>query len=674
MFFAFATRWLLIGLVPLVVASSCSSDSSDPNPDAFSGSGAVRAGNTAGASDTGGGAAGGTGTENDHGGTGTDGVRAGDAGLWEPDSAARGDAGNAAGHGPGGDRLGTAGLGATEGHSLAAAAGVGDAPSRATDAGGVGADAGHVGAEEAGSPGAAAASSSAGDGSGGSSTGGVTSGAAAGSSAPGAAGQGGAGNTAGSPPSFAGGGASGAVAGGGASGAAGQGGAGNAAGSPASFTEPFLDDLSVTGVRVPLGAQFDQNRLRYSIIAQDPAQELVVTPSAAPGLTLAVAGIATLSGESVALGDVAPGSDIDIDVSNSIGTTRTYTLVYLPSDFPDIAVTVRTAAASSDPIYLAIRGPSPQYLAKLDNDGVPLFYRAVPLNNFDFKKHPQGELSYCQDAGAGGYVHIVLDSSYTEVARVTTVGLVNTDLHEFHILPNGNYIVLAYEKTTRDMTAYGGGTNDTVADGILQELSPERAVLFEWNSWDHSLYQDTLTPDKQEYAHINSVFVESDGNWLISVRRLSQVLEIDRTTGDVLWRLGGKSNQFTFVNDPFGGLCGPHTVSRLANGHILLFDNGQFCWPEMPERGDLTRIVEYAVDEDAMTAELVWSYQDDGLYTSSQGSAQRLDNGNTLIGWGLTGTGVMVSEVDPEGTVVFRLEAQSEGGAPWSYRAWRFAD
>jgi hypothetical protein len=243
------------------------------------------------------------------------------------------------------------------------------------------------------------------------------------------------------------------------------------------------------------------------------------------------------------------------------------------------------------------------------------------------------------------------------------------------IQPNGNYIVLAYEPVVRDLTEFGRGSAEIVLDGIWQELSPDHEVLFEWNSWDHMVFGETVygSKDQRDYSHMNSVFVDDDGNWIVSSRGMAQVLKIDRESGDVIWKLGGAQNDFTFVNDPYEGLCGQHTASILDNGHLLVFDNGQYCYPPMPERGKHTRIVEYAIDEDAMTAELVWSYSREGTYCESQGSAQRLANGNTLIGWGL-GPNLIASEVTPDKDIVFELQAANRSGKTTSYRAWRFAE
>jgi hypothetical protein len=83
--------------------------------------------------------------------------------------------------------------------------------------------------------------------------------------------------------------------------------------------------------------------------------------------------------------------------------------------------------------------------------------------------------------------------------------------------------------------------------------------------------------------------------------------------------------------------------------------------------------VEYEVDELLKTAKLVWSYRRPSTVSAAQGSAQRLSNGNTFIGWG-SNTNVLATEVDPSGVPVFEVQATSNRGGFVSYRARRFAD
>ena len=82
-------------------------------------------------------------------------------------------------------------------------------------------------------------------------------------------------------------------------------------------------------------------------------------------------------------------------------------------------------------------------------------------------------------------------------------------------------------------------------------------------------------------------------------------------------------------------------------------------------------MVEYAINEDLKTAELVWSYTKEGNYTRSGGSAWRLENGNTLIGWA-RGPEDLLTEVNAEGEIVLEMRATLEGHPLGTYRAFRF--
>lgn len=460
----------------------------------------------------------------------------------------------------------------------------------------------------------------------------------------------------------------------GASGADSDAGESGAGGDTQVWIEPILTDLVVTGAQVPLKPAFSPERTRYSFVPRSSGASPEVSATAAEGLALRIAGMTASSGESVSLASLAPGSAFDVEVTNASGASRSYNVQYLPSGFPDVRVTVAEPGASQDPIYVNLKrgvgGSTASYVTKLDNAGVPLFYLSESIDTYDFKKHVDGYLSYAR--GRENTEHVVLDPLFVEVARVKTVGLVNTDVHDFHILPNGHRILMAYERTDRDLTPYGGASSFSVQDAVLQEIDQLGGVVFQWSSWEALPYDQSLYPNAADYAHVNSIELANDGNWLVSVRGFSQVIKLDRTSGAILWRLGGIANEFTFLDDPLGSFCGQHTVSQLESGNILIFDNGTYCWPEAPA-GRVTRVVEYEIDEVLKTARLVWSYTRPSTNSAAQGSAQRLANGNTFIGWG-SNTNVLATEVDPLGTTVYEVQATSNRGGFVSYRARRFAD
>jgi hypothetical protein len=299
---------------------------------------------------------------------------------------------------------------------------------------------------------------------------------------------------------------------------------------------------------------------------------------------------------------------------------------------------------------------------------------------FDFKWHEStGERSYLRQTGTRNRWNrvdaeaVILDADFRETERVMTTGLSHTDVHDLLLTRNRELVLIAYEGALRDLTAFGLRTSELVEESVVQVLDrATRQVMFQWNSWADVPFDDQIgLPLRREYAHVNSVFEDRDGGLIVSARGTSQALKISRPSGQVVWKLGGKSNQFTFRDDPFPHLCGQHAVSRLPNGNLLVFDSGQNCWPVIPHRGQRTRVVEYRLDEDRREATLVWSYEQPGAYSIAQGSAQRLANGNTLIGWG-SGPGILATEVNARGEKVFEIVAHDSSGPVVSYRVARY--
>ena len=123
--------------------------------------------------------------------------------------------------------------------------------------------------------------------------------------------------------------------------------------------------------------------------------------------------------------------------------------------------------------------------------------------------------------------------------------------------------------------------------------------------------------------HGNSIEIDSDGNIILSNRAMSELIKFNRESGQILWRLGGPMNDFTFINDPLNGPNRQHDARRLENGNLMIFDNGdQRLFP-------YTRITEYELDEENLIATLVWEYSHpDGYVSLNQGCTQRLASPN----------------------------------------------
>lgn len=295
-----------------------------------------------------------------------------------------------------------------------------------------------------------------------------------------------------------------------------------------------------------------------------------------------------------------------------------------------------------------------------NNDG-SLYYSQDLIVAVDFRRQPNGLLTYY---GYSKYYSV--DASYNRIDSFYCGNGYSTDGHELKILNNEHALLMCYDSQYVDMSAViaGGNTNAIVIGLVIQEIDKNKNVVFQWRSWDHVDILDGVNVNflasTVDYIHGNAIELDNDGNLLISSRHLNEISKISRSTGEFIWRLGGVNNEFTFVNDtiPFHY---QHDIRRLENGNITMFDNGNFRTPLV------SRALEYQLDEVNKVATLVWQYKHTPVvYGAFMGSVQRLQNGNTLIGWG--GTSPALTEVTPSGTIA--LEMTLPAGT-FSYRVMR---
>lgn len=361
----------------------------------------------------------------------------------------------------------------------------------------------------------------------------------------------------------------------------------------------------------------------------------------------------------------------------------------VPSDFPQIIIN-KSTNPSDGSIYIANFGMGVErsYLMILDNQGNPVKYRKVLVPGFDFKMQPNGLItnnriiaSYIpQGWGWATAMMEVMDENLNLIDSVQCDSYYIADFHEFKMLPNGHYLLLSYDPQPIDMSQIipDGDPNAIVLGSIVQELDENKRVVFQWRSWDHIPMTDTytkLTGVALDPVHTNAIELDYDGNILISSRHISEITKISRKTGEIIWRLGGKKNMFTFINEHQEYaptyFSYQHDIRRLPNGNITLYDNGNQHNPPH------SRAVEYKLDEKNFTAELVWEYRNDpDIYGETMGSTQRLyPSGNTIIGWGGVTSQYYrcVSEVSPDKEVVFELSfPKGASFTTTSYRAYKY--
>jgi hypothetical protein len=296
-----------------------------------------------------------------------------------------------------------------------------------------------------------------------------------------------------------------------------------------------------------------------------------------------------------------------------------------------------------------------------DDHGRPVWFDPVgSVMDFRVQRyHGEPVLTWCEDG-----VGYIVDRSYKLVATVHAGNGRSLNGHEFTLTAQGTALVAIDDNVPYDLSPIGGPTNGTAVDGVVEEIGVATGrVVFEWHSLDHVPLADTYASSDEaaDYFHLNAVSVDNDGNLLISSRHTWTVYKVDRVTGRMLWRLGGKHNDFAL--GPGVHFAWQHNPLPAGTDTIRIFDN-----ESNGEQGTAeSRVVWIHLDTSAMKATLIKALtHPSALSVPSQGNAQALDNGDTFVGWGKLGR---ISEFDTQGKLLFDAMLPAEDD---TYRAYRF--
>jgi hypothetical protein len=310
----------------------------------------------------------------------------------------------------------------------------------------------------------------------------------------------------------------------------------------------------------------------------------------------------------------------------------------------------------------------------LDSVGNLVYYKKfLGPNTLDFKLQSNGLISYSH---LGKY--FLLDSTFNKVDSVNCINGIETDHHDMQILSNGHFLLLGEETVNMDLSSYnyflnnsspGSPTADVICI-VVQELDEQKNIVFEWHAKDYLSFDSVdefwlNSPTTVDWTHSNAIQMDTDGNILVSSRHLNEITKINRTDSSVMWRFGGKYNQFTFIGDttPF---YGQHNIRRINNGDFTLYDNGNHFTPHG------ARALEYQLDEINKTAEVKWSYTyDSSMFSYATGNVQRMSDYRTLINYGfISGNrNVHFNVVDSSGNTQFEL---SFNDTLLGYRSFHF--
>lgn len=259
--------------------------------------------------------------------------------------------------------------------------------------------------------------------------------------------------------------------------------------------------------------------------------------------------------------------------------------------------------------------------------------------------------------------HMVLNDKLEVIDSFKMKNGYIADFHEFKMMPNGHVMMMTYHTIKYDMSTVvdSGKTDVSLVINVIHEQDRNRNVVFEWRNIDYIPITDSdldLTASRINYSTLNGFDIDTDGNILVSFREHSQIAKISKETGELIWRMGGRLSEFTYVgeheeNAPYYH-ARQHHVQRLANGNITLFDNGEFHTPPY------SRAVEYGIDEENKVATLVseWRYPNGNILCMTAGNAEKLPNGGWFIGYGVQNPQFVkrsAVEVHPDGSIALEI-------------------
>jgi len=316
-----------------------------------------------------------------------------------------------------------------------------------------------------------------------------------------------------------------------------------------------------------------------------------------------------------------------------------------PEGFPNYEFR-KPGVSSSDGHYLMApmvmaQQSSIRNLAIFDNNGYLAWKAGNGISiytNFEYHPNHKAFTFASKTTPSSLMTFYVMDSTFSVVDSVLSANNSQTDIHEFRILDNGNYLISGNITTSEDLSSYEfsgvpGSSETVVLSFVIQEFE-DGDLVFYWKSIDHihpeEFIDDTYSynQDYFDYVHGNAIELDSDGNFLVSMRHADAIYKIDRLTGDVIWKLGGNSSQFEFTNDD--GFSGQHDVRVLPNGNLTLFDNGN-----SRPAPRFSRAVEYEIDLIDSTATRVWEYSNEyDSYSRAMGNVRTHENGERIIGFG----------------------------------------
>lgn len=344
-------------------------------------------------------------------------------------------------------------------------------------------------------------------------------------------------------------------------------------------------------------------------------------------------------------------------VTTAANTSREFHVRCLPDNFPPYRL--KRYRPGGPRLTMVEMG---RYAVAFDRAGVPVwwFYASGDVNNAQFMG--DGTFSYAPVNGFYSRDFMIHRLDGKHIRTMQAAGGLLTDVHDLIRLPNGNYMLGAHRNVKGvDTRSVGGPPSATLDTAQVQELTPSGRLVWKWNAWPRIGLKQTGRWWKQllqngppfDVNHWNSV--DRRGNRvLLSFRHLDAVLLINRASGRIIWKLGGRRipQSLALRKDPRARypLGGQHHARFQPDGSITILDNATGL------KNDQPRAVHYRINRAEGTATLLRQVTDPEVKASvGFASANRFPDGSWMVGWGAIGQRGIIGGYTKDGQPAFRL-------------------
>jgi len=293
---------------------------------------------------------------------------------------------------------------------------------------------------------------------------------------------------------------------------------------------------------------------------------------------------------------------------------------------------------------IIILDPGGQVLMQKQMDGIIYDFRQWHNDGHTFYSYAinNNEDSIANKLSSCGHI-VMLDSALNETKQIhfrSSGDIVvnkkqDLDLHDFIMLSGSHYITMAtYPKTVNNIPSclFPAAVNRILVP-IIQEIRND-SVIWQWDASRYpefylssnsgNKFYDTTTT--QDYVHMNSMTIDPrDSNLILSFLNQNQVLKINRHSGDIMWRLGGRNSDFALTSDKV--FLRQHNATLTDSGKtLLLLDNGD------DSIRAYSRVLEFKLDEQNKTVTSFKSYSIPARIIGSRGSVQKINDDYVICG------------------------------------------